>query len=203
MGERRGITQAQRLTDLYETLGVPKNAMPDAIKAAYRKKAQKAHPDKSGNEQQFHAIQKAYEVLSDAGRRAQYDANGQTETPDTEAQALGYVAQTLHILLDTADIAHADLVFHMLERCRMDLAQIAQEVAKTKSQQDRRRNALERLTGDRLRAIVEGEIGQLEQALVMLNGKTEIVKRAQEIVKGHAYRVDQMPMYTQVYTTQI
>lgn len=42
--------------DLYDTLGVPRDAKPRDIKAAYRKRAAAAHPDKGGNDEDLQAI---------------------------------------------------------------------------------------------------------------------------------------------------
>jgi len=57
----------------YEILGVAKDANPDEIKKAYRKLASQHHPDKGGDKSKFQEIQQAYDTLSDAGRRQQYD----------------------------------------------------------------------------------------------------------------------------------
>ena len=62
--------------DLYEILGVDKGASPEEIKSSYRKLAIKNHPDKGGDEEKFKKIQRAYEVLSDDGRRQMYDMTG-------------------------------------------------------------------------------------------------------------------------------
>src|SRR4051812_5333122 len=67
--------------DLYSVLGVPKSADADAIKKAYRKLAQKLHPDKNpGNaavEAKFKAVNQAYDVLSDEKKRRLYDEFGE------------------------------------------------------------------------------------------------------------------------------
>lgn len=66
--------------DFYKTLGVDKKANADEIKKAYRKLAMKHHPDRNPDnkeaEVKFRQATEAYEVLSDAQKRAAYDSYG-------------------------------------------------------------------------------------------------------------------------------
>ncbi len=65
--------------DLYELLGVPRDADADAIKKAYRRLARQLHPDVNPDPQSqetFKEISRAYEILSDPQKRAAYDRGG-------------------------------------------------------------------------------------------------------------------------------
>lgn len=66
--------------DYYEVLGVAKTASEDDIRKAHRKLARQYHPDRNPGdknaEAQFREVQEAYDVLSDATKRAQYDRFG-------------------------------------------------------------------------------------------------------------------------------
>ena len=67
-------------TDLYELLGVSRDADAATLKSAYRKLAMKHHPDRNPGdaeaEAQFKAVGAAYEVLKDPQKRAAYDQYG-------------------------------------------------------------------------------------------------------------------------------
>src|ERR1700751_2228116 len=74
-GDRMSATR-----DYYDVLGVPRDADETTIKKAFRKLARELHPDVNSHdpqaEEKFKQAGEAYEVLSDAERRATYDRYG-------------------------------------------------------------------------------------------------------------------------------
>ena len=65
--------------DLYDLLGVSRDADADTIKKAYRRMARQLHPDVNPDpetQEKFKEISRAYEVLSDPQKRAAYDRGG-------------------------------------------------------------------------------------------------------------------------------
>src|SRR5882757_4141547 len=75
-----GLDLAMSKRDFYETLGVERTAGEADIKKAYRRLAQKHHPDRNPDnkesEDKFKEAKEAYEVLTDAQKRAAYDQYG-------------------------------------------------------------------------------------------------------------------------------
>jgi len=71
---------AENKRDFYEVLGIQKGASDDEIKKAFRKMAKQYHPDlhpgDAEAEAKFKEVNEAYEVLSDADKKARYDQYG-------------------------------------------------------------------------------------------------------------------------------
>jgi molecular chaperone DnaJ len=79
--------------DYYEVLGVNRDAPEDEIKKAYRKLAMKYHPDRNPDnpkaEEHFKEAKEAYEILTDANKRAAYDHYGHAGVDPASAAAGG------------------------------------------------------------------------------------------------------------------
>ncbi len=83
--------------DFYAELGVSKDATADEIKKTYRKLARQLHPDKNPGdakaEERFKKVSEAYDVLSDAGKRKEYDEARELFASGAFAPGGGYGGQ--------------------------------------------------------------------------------------------------------------
>jgi DnaJ-class molecular chaperone len=81
------------MADPYSTLGVPKSASEAEIKSAYRKLAKELHPDRNKDNpkaaEKFSDVTRAYDLLSDKAKRAQFD-RGEIDADGNPAMPFGY-----------------------------------------------------------------------------------------------------------------
>jgi curved DNA-binding protein CbpA len=111
----------------YAILGVKPNATREEVKAAYLRAATQTHPDKNPNdpkaEERFKAINAAYEILSDKGKREQWDRiHGFPSAPVARAPRpqqpynpfVDSIWQNVSSSYNTTEEAHFDIdyVFH-------------------------------------------------------------------------------------------
>lgn len=75
------------MSSLYQILGVKRTATAAEIKAAYRRRAKRLHPDHGGDPEKFKELLAAYKTLSDPAARAQYDRPAPRVKPHTATQA--------------------------------------------------------------------------------------------------------------------
>lgn len=93
------------MTDLYEHLGVARNATPGEIKKAYRKLAMQHHPDKGGDAEKMANLNRAFAVLGDEQKRLEYDRSGSTgEGPTKEERARQLLQQMFGQNLEAKNI---------------------------------------------------------------------------------------------------
>lgn len=104
--------------DLYEEIGVGKDADREEIKGAFRHRAKKLHPDVGGDADEFAALVLAYNVLSDDEKRAFYDETGEVRSANFEEEGARQVlvSEMIEVLSATSDYGREPLVENMRER---------------------------------------------------------------------------------------
>lgn len=179
--------------DLYEVLGVSRDAGSDAIRKAYRGKAQETHPDKGGTQEAFVAVQTAYDVLSDPDRRALYDATGETRSAEEiEKNVMVAVEAMLVMLIEDADVESADLVDLMRKmvdrKIRIDTDLIA-SLGKKIQRKRAVMNRLRRKDGEpnKLREIVANAIEAHEKAIKGAESDIQFSKTLLAYLEGYEY----------------
>lgn len=176
--------------DLYDILGVPRDAKPRDIKAAYRKAATAAHPDKGGSDEDLQAINQAWETLGDPEKRARYDETGEAEnTPGNVSPGEALFLQALEMAINSCDEnSLTEEIDRLLNKKYGDMVRVHSDI-KTRihgfSMQIGRyvsRKTPENLIESRLRS----KLGDLNKASEAIGRECDALLEAMEINKTYA-----------------
>lgn len=170
------------MTSPYDALGVARDATPEQIEAAWRKKRSKLHPDRAGDTMtnEFQMVKLAYEILIDDERRARYDAGGATgEYQDTHAQDLNALAL---LFLQAIDGGAQDVLAVVRQRIQAEARE-----ARRQAQECRQRAQRQRAAVARLRHKTAADLGLLGALLL---GNAEQGERAAQTHDEAAQRAD-------------
>lgn len=135
---------------LYDVLGVPRDADPETIKKAHRRKAREHHPDKGGNRDAFEKVQGAWLVLSSPDKRERYDRTGESDDGPIDNK-LATIAGHLMRAFDTAIVEagamleQRDLVALMRRIMQGERRMAQQQRAGLKNDLERMRKLLPRI----------------------------------------------------------
>jgi len=175
----------------YDALGVPRNADAAAIKAAYREKSRKHHPDRPGGDARaMVVVNRAYETLSDPAKRQRYDQTGQ-DAPQVplDTQALEIIYQVIAQVMDQVGAEH-DFVAHLDRELAGGCTQLTQQrgqlqgmITKYEKQMARirRKSAGENL----VTRIWQQKIGERQAKLQECEHKLKCAARAREILADY------------------
>lgn len=110
--------------NLYEDLGVGKDATPEEIKQAYKKLAKENHPDAGGDASKFQEVAHAYSVLKDPDKRSSYDTHGKEQ--DDADQSYHILAGIFESILSKSEDFPPD--FDILDEMKNILDSIVQKI---------------------------------------------------------------------------
>ncbi len=181
--------------DPYDDLGVARNADGKTIRRAYRKRVQKEHPDKGGNEEGFKRLQLAYDVLSDPARKDRYDRLGESGVDKTAQKALSEVATMFVQLVDQVDSDHTDLRAIIIQRIREGIAKYESSIGAYRSKISKLERAIKRVKkrspGENLVAgFFAANIRDQNNSIVRAQAEIERGKMMLKIVEDYEYVVD-------------
>jgi curved DNA-binding protein CbpA len=135
--------------DLYEVLGVRRDATPREIHKAYRRKAKASHPDGGGSAEAFSELGTAYSVIADEDRRERYDRTGKIELPqpdNRDGSALEIIAQKLGLIVHADhDLTALDIDALIEQAIREDMAERTASIASLERATERARQLKERV----------------------------------------------------------
>lgn len=188
--------------DLYEAIGVPRDASPEDIKRAHRRAAKENHPDRGGDRARFQEIQVAYDTLKDEAKRRRYDQTGDTSGPTPPDLATVQLATLIDSLIDKlisdgAPIETADMRGLAVKACDEKL----REIRSNKGQVERWLSSARKLSQrfkrkrkakgeDLLRPALERKQRDLQEAISRLDEAIAIWQRARDLLESYDYKFD-------------
>lgn len=196
----------------YEVLGVRKDADAALIKKAYRRAANAHHPDKGGDVAKFNEVQTAYDVLSDAGRRAKYDETGIIDgsvVDNTAADALNVLANAFQAVMQgvaqspqkASTMDMLGKIRHMIDKANTERAQIRAAIQEgIKTHEDlypRFTSKSVNLFYDMLKRNCDG----LKQQLAALETADRAANLALEMLKEMSFKREEMQKKTFQFST--
>lgn len=182
---------------LYDELGVDKDADAGAIARAYRRRAQRAHPDKGGSTEEFHAVQLAYDVLSDEERRKRYDETGESQEPPQAQQAVSVISNMVIQFVDQADLDHDDMVEAMKRTVAGQMQRSAGEISRLREKIKKRERALRRVRHrgqgvNILVAALKADLKGIERAIKSMERDIALGELVLKMLNDYGYEVELM-----------
>ena len=182
--------------NLYDELGLSPRCTFDEIKQRYRALAQQHHPDKGGDEDHFKKIKLAYEVLSDASRRAEYDATGKIEEDvPTRTEALQELAGLTTHCITKINPDHDDLIFVMKREMQDEFGQIKNNIITCNGFIIKLNKILNKVNRKKegenfIKSIIQDQIKLREGELKQFKHKIEVLDYMKEILEDYYYGLD-------------
>lgn len=174
--------------NLYEILGVEKEATSDEIKKAYRTICKENHPDlKKGDEKIFIAATRAYEVLMDPEKRKKYDETG--DTPDEQSVFEEARSQLTglyqHVITTVQNLTYRNIVAEMKKILAEKKRGAERELQELETEKERLDKIKIRITGP------DNIFERTAQALIdMVMKKIRAVKRMLDVISRITEQLD-------------
>lgn len=186
--------------NLYDVLGVDKNASQEDIKKAYRDKAKENHTDRGGDNDKMVAINKAWNVLQDPARRKRYDETGeQTETPFEQKFAAFTQDVFVKIVYDAPNVEKSNLIDAFIAYAEKILEEMDKQKEDIDDKISRLNKVIKRLKKKKkgknqnnvIALVLEGNISALTQALHKLEEDIKFIGDCKEVISHYDYKFEE------------
>lgn len=191
------------MSDLYETLGVGRGASAEEIKRGYRKKAMRSHPDRGGTKEAFHAVQKAYEVLSDPARKGNYDRTGddQPRVDSIDGRAVSELGNLIVQAIErSGDPERADLLGEIKSSINVALAQAHESISGMKKRIDKfercaKRAKRKKAGANLIEQMMIGQANILRNAILLAEDRIAVGEKMLEVLAEYSYEYERKQAY--------
>lgn len=164
----------------YDILGVGRDASPDEIKAAYRRKASETHPDKGGSDAEAAAVNDAYALLSDATRRSKFDTTGDvSRAPTIDELARSELASLFNQALQALDFNPVEAVAAAIDRAALDTLADVQKASARRIKLTRLRD---QLRGPVLLGVIDQELTRIDGQVERLRDKIKLIEATKALL---------------------
>ena len=190
--------------DPYEILGVSKNATPDEINAAYKKKAKSSHPDQGGSAEKFTRIKQASMVLLDPKKRKRFDEDGFAEddkpdnlTSTAMQRVVNFFINTINASMDGrgVDLNQLDLVAGANLFFDQEISSIKNNIANVKKQITQFEKAAKRIKSKRKNDMIKVMLNHHCQGLRKVVDANEqevaVLSLAKDVLKDYSFEQEQ------------
>ncbi len=173
----------------YDTLNIAPDATPDEVRQAYRKQSMAAHPDKGGSDEAMAAINYAYAVLSDAERRARYDATGDDSKPTSlEDEARKTLLNIFSGGLDVERINLVTFAHQQLDEAIVEAERVRTIAERKLLKLAKHRKAISTKAGDNLaHMLIDQQHAQQQSVIEQFGRAVDIFHEARKVLADYEW----------------
>lgn len=182
--------------NLYDILGIKKDASKDQIKKAHRNGVKENHPDKGGNKEKFQEIQLAYDVLGNEDKRNHYDATGETEIKDAfQERFASFILEVLIPEIEKSDDLNIDLIGHGIGVLRTELEKANDAIKEYSKHVEKIEKSILRVSKENeginfLSMMIQEKVRQYKGKIAQAETMVEFYERALEEMREYKYEFD-------------
>jgi curved DNA-binding protein CbpA len=190
--------------NLYELLGIPKDAEPPVIRAAHRAAARRYHPDnaESGDAEKFREVQEALEILIDPKRRKRYDVQNRTDKSKVTPERIKmFISHTMATVVDAerGDGSSDDPVYEnirdkIIASIKADRKSVHEMRYRASRKMERAQRLLDRFkpnadVADLVREALEDKKQQLQEQIYEYEDAIELSTEVEKVFVTYGYEV--------------